>query len=239
MAYTVEALAQECAKMESGRSAWIDKIAAQSIELGYTVESLGKDGSARAFIAQVTTKKNEILNRMNKDGNFEASKTELSKWCTAAHPKVRGNITAIRASAEVLAPKYKAFADNVFFKIAAHLKSDSVSSIETAAVKAEADLEKKGDGVDTTTHEGFKTSLTGKLKTANAKKLFTDSSLAAVVVAIAALEAVKVTAPATVTQINAPSPEAPADIATILSGINSMDLPAADKVALIQQLLAK
>ena len=238
MAYTVKQLAEACAADENGRSAWMDRMAAQAIELDYTVATLEENGSARQFIVEVLKARNELLGTTNKDGKFDASKSEVSKWCTISHPKVRVKVAEIRETAKIIAVKHGDRVDNAIFKLAKHLKTDEVSTVETAVAKAEVEYGKKKDSVDVTTHDGFKTSATGKFKTSNAKKLFTEASLAAVIVAIAALEAVKVSPPATVTPIGAASPEAPQDIASILSGINSMDLPAADKVALIQQLIA-
>ena len=232
------ALAEDITNSEASREAYMYRMAKVSTEQAFTIAQFETDGDGDVLVRGALAKRNELL------GRGEPSKSEVSRFKTAAHPKVRDKVDAIVGEAQRLIDEDSLTTgkrrQQVAESMMAALKSDDVSTVETASdTVLRKYAESAKNAVDPASAEGLVKSLKAKLSGKQCKAAFTEDSLKSALAAIEGLQAVPVAEPEP-TVVVTPAAAPHDDITSALNAIASMDfLPDERKAEMVTALLAR
>jgi len=183
---------------ESARTAHFGIVADYAAEQGWTLTDLEKDGKAQGPVL-------EMARAYSVSG--QPSKSEVSKFKTFAHPKVRAVMPDIVANARELRAEYpEQRVDNVAMKLMSHMKSDEVTSVPQARDKAVGDYESARRDKENRANDPagtLKSSLKSRLNSKQAKECFTELSLK---VALEAIEKLDELEPVSTVETSQPTP---------------------------------
>jgi hypothetical protein len=228
------ALAEDIANAEVSREAYMGRMAETSIAHAFTVAQLD-EGDGHLLITSALAERNRLTGKP-----ITVSAPELSRFKTAAHPKVRGLVNDLLTEAQRLCDTDKLTdgkrRQQVAESMMAALKKDDVSTVETASVVVLTKYaDKAAKAVDPASFDGLIKSIKGKVNSKAMKDAMTEDSLKAVLNAIEGLAAKPAETPVDVPNEG----EAPFDLAAALSAVATSNAPAAAKDAAIAALMAK
>jgi hypothetical protein len=231
-------LAEDITNAEVSREAYMFRMADVSTQQGFTVAQFDTDGDGDVLVRGALAKRNELL------GRGAPSKTEVSRFKTAAHPKVRGMVEDIIAEAQRLVDEDPLTEgkrrQQVAESMMAQLKNDDVSTVETASDNVlRKYAEAASNAVDPASADGLLKSLKSKLNGKACKAAFTEDSLKAALAAIDGLQVIPVAAPEPITVVT-PAAVPHDDLTSALNAIAGMEfLPDAAKADMVAALVAR
>lgn len=221
---------QHLTSVESARDAKIDTLANVSVGENWSVEALADKGVARSAIKSTLAQYHGVA-----ESDLNAS--EVAKYCTYAHPKVRDRLPTIRTSAAKVTKANRAWdknakVENTVYKICKHLKSDDVTSVKAATEAAEAEYadskKEKENAPKAGTVEAFNKRMASLLK--GAEKFYTKDSVEALKAAAGGLE---------LKPVETPEESAPAELSDMLASLAGGDDTKTQAIAALMELITK
>ena len=217
---------------ESARDSKIDTLAAVSTVETWSTDSLGAAGSSRTIVKDLLAKYHGVpADKVNK--------SELSKYCTYAHPKVRSRLPALRKAATTERDTNVGWnkslkREDVVLKFCKHMKADDVKSVEAAKVLVQAEYaeakKKKADAPAAGTPAAWEARAESVTKAAAA--LYTKASVDALKAAVTGMELKPVDGP----EVDGATAELSDMLASLGAGADTTKQQA---IALLSALLAK
>jgi len=215
------ALAEDINNAEASREAYMGRMAEASITHVFTVAQL-EEGDGHLLITTALAERNRLTGKPT-----HVSAPELSRFKTAAHPKVRNLVDEVITEAQRLCDEDSLTDGKRRLQVAesmmAALKKDDVSTVETAShVVLEKYRDKAAKAIDPASFEGLIKSIKGKINGKAMKDVMTEDSLKAVLNAIEGLCAKPKDIVAPVSAVETVVPivgEAPFDLAAALSAV--------------------